>query len=141
MSDTISIQGKQETCLAHSQWLMQFSTIVDTVQCSYQNDKSIGTAKWKPTLLKGTFPIQMNKTSCLARHVGMNVHTSHRYRNWGTDTGCMYLPNTFELLLHCEPSKKHILYCSHIVLVIKIHGNMVVTSLFLTIKVICASLY
>ena len=47
----------------------------------------------------------------------MNVHASHRYRNWGTDTGCMYLPNTFELLLHCVPS------------------------IFLTIKVICASLY
>ena len=74
-------------------------------------------------------------------HVGMNVHISHRYRNWGTDTGCMYLPNTFELILHCVPSKKHILYHSHIVLVIKIHGNIVVTSLFLTIKVICASLY
>ena len=67
-------------------------------------------------------------------HVGMNVHTSHRYRNWGTDTGCMYLPNTFELLLHCAPSKKHILYHSHIILVIKIHENMVVTSLFLTIS-------
>ena len=33
-----NIQGKQETCPAHSQWPMQFSTIVDTVKCSYQNN-------------------------------------------------------------------------------------------------------
>ena len=37
-----NIQGKQETCPAHSQWLMQFSTMVDiaTCNCSYQNNKS-----------------------------------------------------------------------------------------------------
>ena len=31
-------QYSKHTCPAHSQWLMQFSTIVDTVKCSYQNN-------------------------------------------------------------------------------------------------------
>ena len=33
-------KAKQETCPAHSQWLMQFSTMVDTATCKCNNNKS-----------------------------------------------------------------------------------------------------
>ena len=34
-------QYSRQTCPAHSQWLMQFSTIVDTVKCLYQKQQQV----------------------------------------------------------------------------------------------------
>ena len=42
-------KGKQETCPAHSQWLMQFSTTVDTVKCSYQKNNKSRYCQIRPT--------------------------------------------------------------------------------------------
>ena len=58
-----NIQGKQETCLAHSQWLIQFSTIVDTVKCSYQNNDKSRYSQIEAYITQGTF---LSRTSCLA---------------------------------------------------------------------------
>ena len=49
---------KANTCPAHSQWLVQFSTIVDTVKCSYQNNDKSRYCQIEAYITQRDFPIQ-----------------------------------------------------------------------------------
>ena len=51
-------QYSRQTCPAHSQWLMQFTTIVDTVQCSYQNNNKSRYSQIEAYITQRDFPIE-----------------------------------------------------------------------------------